>query len=124
VFDVKTIVMKKILLGLLITMILVSCNQNSDRFEGFWLLKKRRNTILIKIVKVEDNVYEIIGPGELAFGIKKDDTIHCSTPEKNASIDDFYFNEKNELIFDGDPMEKLDLEKGNQILVDKGINDR
>jgi len=111
--------MRKILLGLLSIIILVSCNQNSDKFEGFWLLKKRRHTLLLQIVKVEDNVYGIIGPGELAFGIKKDDTIHCSTPEKNASLDDFYFNEKNELIFDGDPMEKLDYNTANQILEDK-----
>jgi hypothetical protein len=114
--------MRKIVLGLLSIIILVSCSKNSDEFEGLWLLEKSSSkSILVKIVKVENNLYEFDAAGEIGFGIKENDTIYCTTPRSRVSIDNLYFNEKKELIFDGDTMKKFDYNTANQILEDKKI---
>ena len=112
--------MKKIVLGLLSVIILVSCSKNSDEFEGLWLLEKSSSkSILVKIGKVENNLYEFDVAGEISFGIKKNDTIYCATPRSQTSIENLYFNEKKELIIDGDTMKKFDYNTANQILEDK-----
>ena len=85
------------------------------------MLKKRNSSksILVKILKVENNLYEFDVDGEIGFGIKKNDTIYCTAPRSQTSIENLYFNEKRELIIDRDTMKKFDYNTANQILEDK-----
>ena len=106
---------------LLMLVILASaCSQNltTDKFEGTYLLKKKRDKFILKIVKVENDLYTIEGGPIIGFGLKKGDTVYVTTPGKHA-VDNMYFLENNDLIFDGDSMKKFNTEIANQIISKK-----
>jgi hypothetical protein len=81
-------------------------------------LKKKRDKFILKIVKVENDLYTIEGGPIIGFGLKKGDTLYCTTPSKHA-VDNIYFTETNDLIFDGDSMKKFNTEIANQIISKK-----
>ena len=105
---------------LMLVILLSSCTQNltTDKFEGTYLLKKRRDNYIIKIVKVDTDLYTIEGGPMIGFALKKGDTLYCTTPSKHA-VDNIYFTETNDIIFDGDSMKKFNIEIANQIISKK-----
>ena len=111
---------------ILLTLVILAsaCSQNltTDKFEGTYLLKKKRNKFILKIVKLENDLYTIEGGPIIGFGLKKGDTIYVTTPGKNDAVDNMYFLENNDLIFDGDSMKKFNTEIANQIISKKLSN--
>lgn len=103
-------------------LLLFSCDKtnDSDKFDGYWLLKKRHEkSFIIKLEKVNEELYILHGGPTLGFGVLKNDTIYASDSKKQTSIDKFYFTKENQLIFDGDTLIRFNEEEANIILKKK-----
>lgn len=111
-----------ILIISLLFLSLFSCDKihNSDKFEGYWLLKKRHGkSFVIKLEKISEELYILHGGPTLGFGVLRNDTIYGTEPRKNAAIDKFYFTKENQLIFDGDTVIRFNELEANKIIKKK-----
>jgi hypothetical protein len=114
--------MKNFAIITVVLFLLTSCEKinNSDKFEGYWLLKKRHDkSYLVKLEKVNEELYVLHGGPTLGFGVLKNDTIYGTDSKRQTSIDKFYLNKENQLFFDGDSMIRFNEIQANKILLDK-----
>lgn len=83
------------------------------------MLKKGSKKFLAKIEKVNNDLYILHGGPELGFGVLRNDTILFTGTRSNSSIDQMFYTNDDQLIFDGDSLIKFNSDEANKIINDK-----